>query len=75
MGELMTLREAADYLGRSTGFIRALIADELVGGVKRGGRWYVTRRDLEAWLDAGSLTPSPGRIVVPHLGWEPRRDD
>jgi excisionase family DNA binding protein len=68
-GDLLTVTEAATRLGRSRGFIRALIADDAVRGVKRGGRWYVSRRSLDAWVDGGELEPNPGRVVTPPRSW------
>lgn len=69
-GRILTLREAADHLGRSRDFVTALIADGKVGGVKHRGRWYVPLRDLDAWVAAGCVTPEPGKLVVTHLGWD-----
>ena len=69
VNDLLTLREACERLGRSRGFVVALIADQLVYGVKRGGRWYVSRRTLDAWVDGGALDPNPGRVVTPPRSW------
>ena len=65
MGDLLTTAEAAARLGRSRAFILALIADGLVHGQKLRGRWYVSRRSLDAWVDGGSVNPRPGHIVSP----------
>ena len=70
-GDLLAVREAAERLGRSRGFICLLIADDLVVGHKRGGRWYVSRRSLDAWVDGGEVTPNPGRVVTPPMLWRP----
>lgn len=69
MSDLLTIREAAERLGRATGFVRALVADGLVYGQKRGGRWYVSRRSLDAWVDGGMSAPAPGRVVTPPRVW------
>ncbi len=58
-GSVLTLREAAEHLGRSTGFVRALIADGLVAGQQRRGRWYVVRESLDAWVWGGAKDPGP----------------
>lgn len=72
-GKLLTIMEAAEALGRSRGFVTALMADGLVGARKIRGRWYIDRGDLDAWIQAGRVNPDPGRIVVPNLGWGPDR--
>lgn len=63
--DLLTAADAAERLGRTRGFVLALVADALVVGHKRGGRWYVSRRSLDAWVDGGEVTPNPGRVCVP----------
>lgn len=72
VSDLLTVREAAERLGRAPGFVRALVADGLVYGMKRGGRWYVARRSLDAWVDGGQHAPHVGRVVTPPRVWRPR---
>lgn len=66
-GRLLTVREAADMLGRSTGFIRTLIADELVAGQKVRGRWYVNEHSLRAWTGSGAPEPVTDFVVMPEI--------
>ena len=73
MGDLLTVREAADRLGRSHGFVRALIADGSVDGRKHGnGRWYLSRRSLDAWLAGWSVNPQPDPVAEPPMLWSGR---
>jgi hypothetical protein len=62
---LLTLTDAAEELGRSREFVRALIADELVDGRKVRGRWYVTAGSLARWIETGEPQPrKPEPVAV-----------
>jgi hypothetical protein len=60
----LTLPEAAEALGRSRDFVRALIADDLVDGRRIRGRWYVTAASLERWIDTGEPEPEKPEPVA-----------
>ena len=68
-GVILTVSEAADALGRSRGFVLALVADGLVAGRKVRGRWYVSRVSLEAWIADGANPAVLGRVVTPPMLW------
>ena len=69
---ILTLREAAGRTGRSTAFVRALIADGLIDAQVTRRRWYVSRVSLDRWCACGRPDPDPQPIVLPPMRW--RRD-
>jgi len=47
---LLTVNEAAAYLGRSPGALRHLIAQGMIPAVREGSRVHLDRADLDSWL-------------------------
>lgn len=62
---LLTLADAARDLDRSREFVRHLIADGLLDGRKLRGRWYVTERSLDHYVESGSPLPLPKAEIAP----------
>lgn len=49
--QLYTVKEAAEYLGRSEKSIRNLVARRLVPVIKKGKRVHLLKRDMDAWIE------------------------
>jgi excisionase family DNA binding protein len=58
---LMTVREAAGYLGRSEAFVRSLCHAQVIDSKRIGGRFYIYKAALDAWLE-GPVDPEPERL-------------
>jgi len=63
--DVMTTREAADYLGISTAMVAKLLHARLLPSGRIGARRYFLRSQLDAWLDAGGTDaePAPGNAA------------
>lgn len=63
--DVMTTREAADYLGISTAMVAKLLHAGLLPSGRIGTRRYFLRGQLDAWLAAGGTDaePSPGNAA------------
>lgn len=48
---LLTAKEAAEYIGRSTGAVQHLIARQELPTVRNGRRVHVDIEDLEKWIE------------------------
>lgn len=55
--DLLTVREAADYLRLSTSTLYGLTSKCLVPFMKQGKRLYFKKENLRAWLEGGSQQP------------------
>ncbi len=53
---LMSVTEAADYLGRTPAFVRSLCHSGLVCANRVNGRFYLSKQALDVWL-AGTQDP------------------
>lgn len=60
---LMTLPEAARYLGRSPWWMRKRVADGEIPSRMVGCRFFISRADLDRWLDGEVF-----EIAAPALG-------
>jgi excisionase family DNA binding protein len=49
-GALLTVPEAAAYLGLGVDFVRGLMEDRLVPLIRQRGRYYVARVAIDEWL-------------------------
>jgi len=47
---LLSVHDAAAYLGRSPSALRHLIAQGMIPAVRQGARLHLDRADLDAWL-------------------------
>ena len=50
---LLNVDAAAKYIGRSPSALRHLIAKKKIRCVRRDGRVFLDRKDLENWLELG----------------------
>jgi excisionase family DNA binding protein len=50
---LMDVPAAAEYLSRTPSAIRHMIAKGILTAVRRDGRVYLDRQDLDAWVEIG----------------------
>jgi excisionase family DNA binding protein len=50
---LMSVSEAAKYLGRTQSAVRHMIAKKMLPAVRRDGRVYLDRPDLKTWVEMG----------------------
>lgn len=48
---LMDVRTAAEYIGRSAAALRHLVAKGVLPSVRRDGRVYCDRKDLDSWIE------------------------
>jgi excisionase family DNA binding protein len=48
----LRVSEAAQYIGATVCFVRALIADREIPALMLGKRWVLLREDLDQYLDA-----------------------
>jgi Helix-turn-helix domain len=48
---LMDVKLAAEYIGRSPAALRHMIAKALIPSVRRDGRVYCDRKDLDQWIE------------------------
>jgi excisionase family DNA binding protein len=55
---LLTVDEAAERLRTKPRFIRRLIAERRIPYVKLGAHVRIDDRDIDAFIDAGRVTPS-----------------
>jgi excisionase family DNA binding protein len=55
MDELLTVKEAADWLGTSERFIRRLIFERRIAYTKLGRHVRIAARDLDAFITAGRV--------------------
>lgn len=63
---LLTVREAAEELGRSTEWTRMMMASGSIPGARQTRRrWYVPEDSLRAWVHDGCPEAAPTRIVIP----------
>lgn len=62
---VMTVPEAATYLGRSPGFVRQRV---LAGDIPRvphtGRRVYLNREDIDRWRQGGASETPPRKLYV-----------
>ena len=52
---LLTLKQAAEYIGRSPRAVRALIAGRAFPAVDHDRRVFVDRADLDAWIERSKV--------------------
>ena len=52
---LLTHRKAAEYSGFSVRYLRTCVFERRIAFVKRGGRIYFERDDLDAYIDEGRI--------------------
>ncbi len=52
---LLSVRQAAEYIGRSEDAIRRLEAKKVIPGVRGDGRLQFDRKDLDAWIDISKV--------------------
>jgi excisionase family DNA binding protein len=66
---LLTVDQAAQRLGTKPRFIRRLIAERRIPYVKLGSHVRLDDSDIDAFIDAGRVTPAPRqlRLGYPHL--------
>ena len=50
---LLDVPRAAEYLSRTPSAIRHMIAKGILPAVRRDGRVYLDRQDLDAWVEIG----------------------
>jgi excisionase family DNA binding protein len=50
---LLNVPAAAEYLLRTTSAVRHMIAKGILPAVRRDGRVYLDRQDLDAWVELG----------------------
>ena len=53
VGRLLTVKQAAVYLGRSEQAVQHLIHKRQIAVVKKGRRVHLDKIDLDRWIDAG----------------------
>lgn len=63
---LLTVDQAAAYLGTGPRFIRRLIAEKRIPYVKLGSKVRLEDSDLDDFIAAGRVTPAPQQL---HLGY------
>lgn len=63
---LMTVREAAQYLGRSEAFVRSLCHTGSIVCRRISGRYYIHRPVLDAWLAEPDVAV-PVFVKTPHV--------
>jgi excisionase family DNA binding protein len=68
---MLTIVEAAEYLGTSPRHIRRLVSDHALSHYKVGGRVRFADVDLDAWLDGRRVDGS--RSIVPRRSAQRRR--
>jgi len=73
MGERLSVREAAQYLGRSEAFLRSLCDSDTPPFRKVKGGYYLVRCALEEWVHAGAPDPASRPSPVPPRVWRGRR--
>lgn len=61
MSTLLTVDDAAERLGTPTRFVRRLIAERRIRFHKIGKYVRIDRADLEAFITAGRVDPTPHR--------------
>jgi excisionase family DNA binding protein len=67
---LLTVREAADALGRSRAFVEARMREGKLPCLWEGGRRYVPRSALEAYIrGAARAQPPPEPVAVAPEVW------
>jgi excisionase family DNA binding protein len=52
---LLDVPAAAEYLSRTPSAIRHMIAKGVLPAVRRDGRVYLDRQDLDAWVEMGKM--------------------
>jgi excisionase family DNA binding protein len=52
---LLTVKEAADYIGRTEQAVQHLIHKKELMVVRRGRRVHLDRSDLDQWIDANKV--------------------
>lgn len=62
---LMTVPEAAAYLGRSPGWVRERVRDGRIPARRDGRRFLISRVQLDRWLGADVLDVRPARLGTP----------
>jgi excisionase family DNA binding protein len=55
LGRLLTVKEAADYIGRTEQAVQHLIHKRELIVVRRGRRVHLDRADLDRWIDANKV--------------------
>jgi excisionase family DNA binding protein len=53
---LLDVPAAAEYLSRTPSAIRHMIAKGILPAVRRDGRVYLDRHDLDTWVEMGKTT-------------------
>lgn len=66
---LLTVREAADALGRSRAFVEARMREGKLPCLWEGGRRYVPREALEGYVRGAAARPEPEVVVVAPEVW------
>lgn len=62
---LMSVPEAAAYLGRSAWWLRARISEGEVPARRVGVRFFVSRLDLDRWLSGGESRAAGSALGAP----------
>jgi excisionase family DNA binding protein len=57
--ELLTTREAAEYLAMHIGTVQAWARDGRIPTVRVGGRWKFRKADLDEWIDGRRVERQP----------------
>ncbi len=52
---LLTVEQAASYLGRSKASVQHLISDQAIPVVRHDRRVFLDVRDLDGWIDAAKV--------------------
>ncbi len=64
MDNILTLRQAADYLKVGLSTLYALVNQRKIPAFKVGGQWRLRQQTLESWLDGQGTRPGPRVLVV-----------
>lgn len=64
-GEILTIKQVADYLRVTERTIYRLAGAKKIPAFKVGGTWRFSRADIDAWIKQQSMEgPDPGRDEV-----------
>ena len=66
--DLLTLQEAADYLGFQVGYLKSLIEDNVIPYYNPvEGVYYFSKQDLNRWIRKKSVVPEDIISVMNHI--------
>ena len=73
---LLTIKEAAEYLGRSVDSMRELLYSREMKCIQKGkGKIWVDIRDLDAWIDSNKSYMRGVNEPLSNENWKRRHDE